>query len=151
MTGVLAIAVGALFAIGTYLLLQRSLTRIAIGLGLIGHGTNLLLLLSGGAAGRAPILGTIEGNAVADPMPQALALTAIVISFGTTAFLLAMAWRSWRDGDGDDAEHVLGDRRLARSRARAALETAIADDVVHDDAIPGEAYPGDPAPAEETR
>ncbi len=115
MTGVLAIAVGALFAIGTYLLLQRSLTRIAIGLGLIGHGTNLLLLLSGGGAGRAPIIGQLGDGPVADPMPQALALTAIVISFGTTAFLLAMAWRSWRDGAGDDVEDDIADRRLARA------------------------------------
>jgi multicomponent Na+:H+ antiporter subunit C len=117
-TAVLAVGVGALFAIGTYLLLQRSLTRIAIGLGLIGHGTNLLLLLSGGAAGRAPIVGGGAG-AVADPMPQALALTAIVIAFGTTAFLLAMAWRSWRDGDGDDVEHAIEDRRLLASPADA--------------------------------
>lgn len=129
MTGVLAIAVGALFAIGTYLLLQRSLTRIAIGLGLVGHGTNLLLLLTGGAAGRAPIIGQLGDGAVADPMPQALALTAIVISFGTTAFLLAMAWRSWRDGDGDDVEDDIADRRMARAGLAIELST---------DPIPGE-------------
>lgn len=110
MTFILALGSGALFAVGTYLLLQRSLTRIAIGLGLIAHGTHLLLLLSGGAAGSAPILGR-GADAVADPMPQALALTAIVISFATTAFLLAMAWRSWRDGAGDDVEDALEDRR----------------------------------------
>lgn len=119
MTGVLALGVGALFTIGTYLLLQRSLTRIAIGLGLIGHGTNLLLLLCGGAAGRAPILGHGSGP-YADPMPQALALTAIVIAFGTTSFLLAMAWRSWRDGDGDDVEDAFEDRRLAAAASRTA-------------------------------
>ena len=112
MTGILALAIGVLFAVGTWLLLQRSLTRIAIGLGLIGHGTNLLLLMTGGAAGDAPILGYGEGP-FADPLPQALTLTAIVIAFGTTAFLLAMAWRSWRDGDSDDVEHAVADRRAA--------------------------------------
>jgi multicomponent Na+:H+ antiporter subunit C len=110
MTATLALGVGALFAVGTYLLLQRSLTRIAIGLSLLGHGTNLLLLLVGGPAGEAPIAGS--RGPFADPMPQALALTAIVISFGTTAFLLAMAWRSWRDGEGDDVEHATQGRGL---------------------------------------
>ncbi len=121
MTGILAIAVGALFAVGTWLLLQRSLTRIAIGLGLIGHGTNLLLLMTGGAAGDAPILGYGDGP-FADPLPQALTLTAIVIAFGTTAFLLAMAWRSWRDGEGDDVEHAVADRRAAARAARQGEE-----------------------------
>jgi multicomponent Na+:H+ antiporter subunit C len=127
-TGVLALAVGALFTVGTYLLLQRSLTRVAIGLGLIAHGTNLLLLLAGGPAGEAPIAGH-GAEGLADPMPQALALTAIVISFGTTAFLLAMAWRSWRDGDGDDVEHTLAERRLAAmAAANAVPEDLVAAD-----------------------
>lgn len=113
MTLILALGVGALFTIGTWLLLQRSLTRIAIGLGLIGHGTNLLLLLAGGRAGYAPFIGHgHDAGPFSDPMPQALALTAIVIAFGTTAFLLAMAWRSWRDGDGDDVEHASSGRGL---------------------------------------
>ena len=113
MTAVLALGVGVLYAVGTYLLLQRTLTRIVLGLGLMGHGTNLLLLLVGGAAGAPPVVGHADPAAMADPMPQALALTAIVISFGVTAFLLALAWRSWSTGGHDDVEHVFAERRDA--------------------------------------
>ena len=93
MSLVLALATALLFSLGTWLLLQRSLTRIIIGLGLIGHGGNLLLLLSGRRRGVAPFIGSTGDGPIADPMPQALALTAIVISFGVGAFLLALAYR----------------------------------------------------------
>ena len=114
MTVTLALTVGALFAFGTYLLLQRTLTRVIIGLGLMAHGANLLLLLAGGRAGEAPFVGD-EGApvAAADPLPQALALTAIVISFGVTAFLLALAYRSWQHTHDDDVEDDPEDRRIA--------------------------------------
>lgn len=121
MTGILVIAVGVLFALGTYLLLQRALTRIVIGLGLIGHGTNLLLLVVGGPAGRPPIVGADPGDLsrYADPLPQALALTAIVIAFGVSAFLLALAWRSFATTGTDEVEDDLEDRRVARLRDEA--------------------------------
>ena len=114
MTVTLALTVGFLFAIGTYLLLQRTLTRIVIGLALMGHGANLLLLLAGGRAGDAPFVGE-DGppTVVADPLPQALALTAIVITFGVTAFLLALAYRSWQHTHDDDVEDDPEDRRIA--------------------------------------
>ncbi|MEX0659157.1 MAG: Na(+)/H(+) antiporter subunit C [Egibacteraceae bacterium] len=116
MTGVLVVAVGILFALGTYLLLQRALTRIVIGLGLVGHGTNLLLLVVGGPAGRPPIVDTDPGDLsrYADPLPQALALTAIVIAFGVSAFLLTLAWRSFATTGTDEVEDDLEDRRVAR-------------------------------------
>ncbi|MFP5377939.1 MAG: Na(+)/H(+) antiporter subunit C [Acidimicrobiia bacterium] len=110
---VLALTVGALYAAGTYLVLQRALTRIVLGLALLGHGANLLLLLAGGRAGRAPIVGAGDGP-VADPLPQALALTAIVITFGITAFLLALAYRSWLLRHDDEVEDDVEDRRIAR-------------------------------------
>lgn len=110
---VLALTVGALYAAGTYLVLQRALTRIVLGLALLGHGANLLLLLAGGPAGRAPIVGAGAGP-VADPLPQALALTAIVITFGITAFLLALAYRSWLLRHDDEVEDDVEDRRIAR-------------------------------------
>lgn len=114
MTVVLALAVGVLFATGTYLILQRNLTRILIGLGLIGHGANLLLLAAGGRAGEVPFIGEITGAEVpADPVPQALALTAIVIAFGITAFLLALAYRSWTLTGEDEVEDDVEDRRIA--------------------------------------
>jgi multicomponent Na+:H+ antiporter subunit C len=109
---VLAVTVGVLYAVGTYLLLQRTLTQIVIGLAIMGHGANLVLLMSGGRAGQAPIAGT-EGP-FADPLPQALALTAIVITFGVAAFLLALAYRSWQLRHDDEVEDDVEDSRIAR-------------------------------------
>ena len=113
MTVTIALLIGALFAIGTYLLMQRTLTRVVIGLGLMSHGANLLLLLAGGRAGRAPFVGD-EGAPpdAADPLPQALALTAIVITFGLTAFLLALAYRSWQHTHDDDVQDDPEDERI---------------------------------------
>ena len=110
----LVILVGALFGIGVSLILRRSLTRIVIGLGLIGHAVNLLLLSTGGRAGDPPIVhddGHVEH--LADPVPQALALTAIVIGFGVSAFLLALAYRRWTITHDDEVENDLEDRRIA--------------------------------------
>ena len=115
----LALTIGLLYAIGTHLLLQRSLTRIILGLALMGHGANLLLLLAGGRAGEPPLVdGARDPAAVADPLPQALALTAIVITFGVTAFLLALAYRSWSIRRDDTVEDDVEDRRIARLAAR---------------------------------
>jgi len=118
----LAFSTALLFALGTYLLLQRRLSRLIIGLGLMGHGANLLLLLSGGDRGVAPFIGSSDGHQVADPMPQALALTAIVISFGVTAFLLALAFRSWQLTGDDLVEDDVEDRRIAEALAARADE-----------------------------
>ena len=114
MTVTLALTVGVVFATGTYLLLQRTLTRIVIGLALMGHGANLLLLLAGGRAGDAPFVSDAGPPPdAADPLPQALALTAIVITFGVTAFLLALAYRSWQHTHDDDVEDDPEDKRIA--------------------------------------
>ncbi len=119
MTGnlTLAILIGALYTVGIFLLLQRTLTRIVIGLTVLGHGANLLLLQAGGASGAVPFVGgdaSEAGNRVADPLPQAMALTAIVITFGVSAFLLALAFRSWLLTDDDEARDDVEDRRIAR-------------------------------------
>lgn len=108
---VLALTIGVLYACGAYLMMQRSLSRIVIGLALLGHGANLLLLAAGGRAGAPPLVGA-EGP-VADPLPQALALTAIVITFAVSAFLLALAYRSWIVRRDDEVEDDLEDRRIA--------------------------------------
>lgn len=95
-----SIAVALLAASGAYLVLQRGIVRIALGFVMLGHAVNLLLVLSGGISRRGvPIAG--QETPAADPLPQAFALTAIVISFGITAFLLALAYLS-RDVSGDD-------------------------------------------------
>jgi multicomponent Na+:H+ antiporter subunit C len=95
-TVVLPVVIGGLYAAGVYLLLDRSLTRVLLGFLLLGNATNLLLLSAGGPGGLAPILGYAEPEEMSDPLPQALILTAIVITFAASAFLLAMIYRSWR-------------------------------------------------------
>jgi multicomponent Na+:H+ antiporter subunit C len=108
---VLALAAGALFAVGTYLVLQRKLSRIIIGLALLSHGSNVLLMMSG-RGGTAPLIGLAESSTFSDPLPQALALTTIVITFGVTALLLAMAYRSWLLTHDDEVEDDVTDRTL---------------------------------------
>jgi len=95
-----AVIVGLLAAGGTFLILQRGIVRTALGFVLLGHSATTLMIAAGGAGTRAvPFAGA--GALAADPLPQAFALTAIVISFGITAFLLALAFRS-RDVHGSD-------------------------------------------------
>ena len=120
MTVMLAAVAGALFAIGTYLLLQRKLSRIIIGLGLLTHGANVLLITAG-TRGAPPIIGVGDQRTFADPIPQALALTAIVITFGVTSLLLALAYRSWVLTDDDEVQDDVGDRSVAGA------------DVIHDE------------------
>ncbi len=116
----LAAVAAALFGIGTYLLLQRKLSRIVIGLALLTHGANVLLITSG-RRGDPPIIGESSSSGFADPLPQALALTAIVITFGVTTLLLALAYRSWLLTSDDEVQDDIGDRAVARA------------DVVHDE------------------
>lgn len=113
----MALVVGVLFGGGTYLVLQRTLTRIILGLGLWGYAVNLLLLMAGGPPGSAPVLNDSRPiGGYADPLPQAMALTAIVITFAITAFLLALAYRSWTLTGDDEAEDDIEDRRIATLR-----------------------------------
>jgi multicomponent Na+:H+ antiporter subunit C len=111
-----------LFAVGTYLILQRMLSRVIIGLGLISHGANLLIMLSGSGPATPPIVEGAAAGPISDPLPQALVLTAIVITFGVTAFLLALALRSYLLTGTDAVEDDIEDRRIARSRERAGVE-----------------------------
>ncbi len=136
MTGnlTLALTVGMLYTVGTYLLLQRTLTRVVLGLGLLGHGANLLLLQAGGPSGGVPFVGAPGGPAgnvtggTADPLPQAMVLTAIVITFGVSAFLLALAYRSWVLTGEDDVQDDVEDRRVARRRPDEAPPAARPED-----------------------
>jgi multicomponent Na+:H+ antiporter subunit C len=116
MTILMAATAAALFSIGTYLVLQRKLSRIIIGLGLLTHGGNLLLITSG-RRGNPPIFGSGDpSSSFSDPLPQALALTAIVITFAVTILLLALAYRSWLLTSDDEVEDDVGDRDAARAR-----------------------------------
>lgn len=117
MSIVLALVTAVLFACGSWLLMQRRLTRIVIGIGLLGHGANLLLITAGGPAGRPPLIGADPIDSLSDPLPQALALTAIVITFGVTAFLLALGYRSWQITTDDAVENDIEDTMVARREA----------------------------------
>jgi len=115
---VLVVVIAVLVTTGVYLLLERSLTRVLIGIILLGNGVNLSFLVAGGAAGGAPIVGTTPVGEMSDPLPQAMVLTAIVITLGMTAFLLALAYRSWQLHRHDEVQDDVEDRRIARIAAR---------------------------------
>ena len=123
MTVLLAVTAGIVFASGTYLVLGRQLSRVVIGIGLVSHGVNILLVLSGGEGGEPAFVGG-DAESFADPLPQALVLTAIVITFGVIAFLLSLAFRSWRVTEDDEVEDDVEDRRIAREGARLAEDGA---------------------------
>jgi multicomponent Na+:H+ antiporter subunit C len=127
-TVLMAVVAGLLCACGTYLILGRQLSRVVIGIGLLGHGANILLVLSGGHGGDPAFAGD-DQSSFADPLPQAMVLTAIVITFGVIAFLLALAYRSWVVTADDEVEDDLEDRRIAREVRRDA-----AREVRHDTA-----------------
>jgi multicomponent Na+:H+ antiporter subunit C len=125
---VLVVLVAVLVGTGVYLLLERSLSRIIVGTALISNGINVLMLVAGGRAGGAPLLGETAPEDMSDPLPQAMVLTAIVITLGMTAFLLAMAYRSWQLNGHDEVQDDLEDRRIARRAARDELSDRATDD-----------------------
>ena len=106
----LALASGVLYAAGVYLMLRRRLAQLIIALGLLSNGTHLLIFTAGGLTrSRPPVVP--EGAAAleppyADPVPQALILTAIVIGFGFTAFSLVLAHRVHATIGSDDVDDV---------------------------------------------
>ena len=106
----LAVVVGCLYAAGIYLLLKRRLAPLIVGLSLIGNGSNLLIFTASGLTrGQAPIVdGSMPAAAepVADPVPQSLVLTAIVIGFGVLAFSLVLAHRVHRSTGTDDIDAI---------------------------------------------
>lgn len=104
----MSIVVGVLFMTATYLMLSKSLLRIIIGTGLLSHGAHLLILTMGGLKrGAAPLLGE-HAESYVDPLPQALILTAIVISFGVTSFFLVLAYRAYQELGTDNMDRLRG-------------------------------------------
>lgn len=110
----LAVIAGVLVSTGVYLILERSLTRILIGVLLASNGVNVLFLVASGAAGGAPIIGVTPEQDMSDPLPQAMVLTAIVITLGVTAFLLAMAYRSFQLNGNDEVADDVEDASIRR-------------------------------------
>ena len=110
MAVVLAIVIGGLYAAALYLLLRRNLARVILGLSLLTNATNLLIFtVAGLVRGRPPLMGPDEYQPTppfADPVPQALILTAIVIGFGVTAFALVLAYRAFQTVGSDDLDDL---------------------------------------------
>jgi multicomponent Na+:H+ antiporter subunit C len=106
----LALAAGVLYAAGIYLMLRRRLAQLIIGLGLLSNGTNLLIFTAGGITrARPPVVPEGETallSPYADPVPQALILTAIVIGFGLLAFSLVLAHRVHATVGTDDVDDL---------------------------------------------
>lgn len=104
-----SIVIGVLFAVGMYLILSRTLLRIVIGTCLLSHGTLLMLITMGKLkTGVGPILTGQTGISYIDPLPQALILTAIVIGFGVTAFIIVLSYRTYQTLNSDDTEDFRG-------------------------------------------
>jgi multicomponent Na+:H+ antiporter subunit C len=122
---VLVVTVAVLTAVGVYLILERSLTRVLLGIIFVSNAVNVLFMIASGVPGGAPIIGQSDEDEMSDPLPQAMVLTAIVITLGITAFLLAMAYRSWQLNEHDEVQDDLEDRRIAR---RAAADLAAFED-----------------------
>lgn len=124
----LLVIMGVLFSVGVYLLLERSLTRVLLGIMLLTNGANLLILHTSGTPGIAPLYDAArDPSEYSDPLPQALVLTSIVISLATTAFILSMIWRSWILARRDEIQDDLQDRRVAQQSSYDAED---------DDALP---------------
>ncbi|KQB83204.1 Na(+)/H(+) antiporter subunit C [Corynebacterium oculi] len=134
---VLLIAAGTLISAGVYLVLDRAMTKMMLGLMLIGNGANLLILQAGGSAGSPPIMGResdIHGEDIADPLAQAMILTAIVISMAMVAFILTLAYRQYRYRAADVIEDDSEDAAIV---ARPTVASAAPDHDASDDPATG--------------
>jgi multicomponent Na+:H+ antiporter subunit C len=108
----LAVVAGVLYAMGLYLMLRRRLAQLIIGLGLLSNGSNILILAAAGVTRSNPPLVTdanLAADQFADPVPQSLILTAIVIGFGVLAFALVLAHRVHESAASDDIDALVPD------------------------------------------
>lgn len=129
----LLLAAGTLVSAGVYLVLDRAMTKMMLGLMLIGNGANLFLLQAGGSAGSPPIMhrdSEVYDETIADPLAQAMILTAIVISMAMAAFILTLAYRQYRYRTADVIEDDTEDAAIA---ARPVAASAAPDHDASDD------------------
>ncbi len=143
------ILIGVLTSAGVYLLVERNLTRMLLGLLLISNAVNLLLLNVGGPAGKPPIRGRTSAveTTTADPLAQGMILTAIVITMGVAAFVLALNYRAYRLTRAEEVSVDPEDARVSRltdEEAAALDEPRPQPDAARDtdepdelDALPG--------------
>ncbi|WP_109472760.1 Na(+)/H(+) antiporter subunit C [Ornithinimicrobium cavernae] len=124
----LVLVAATLIGTGVYLLLARSIVRALVGFLLMGNGINILFMVSSGPAGEVPILGHGDGDRMADPIPQALVLTAIVITLAMVAFVLSLAHRAWQLGRDDLLEDDEESVRIHRRAEENDLSDESRDD-----------------------
>ena len=117
MTFIISLAVSAVFGAGAFLILQRNLVRVVIGIVLISNAANLFIVAVGITRGRAPIYPLPDGTEISDPLVQAMALTAIVIGSSIAALLLALSYRLYTSHSTIDLQDI--------SRAEAEASEAI--------------------------
>jgi multicomponent Na+:H+ antiporter subunit C len=107
---ILAIVIGALYAAGLYMMMRRSFVKLVIGLSLLGYASSLLIFtVNGVTRGQPPLVQegmTQPVQPFADPLPQALILTAIVIGFGVQAFALVLFKRTYQSTNTDDLDGI---------------------------------------------
>ncbi|WP_279100957.1 Na(+)/H(+) antiporter subunit C [Gordonia bronchialis] len=151
----LLIVVGAMAACGAYLLMERSLVRMLLGLLLCGNAINLMIIVVSGGMGNPPIMGRSSDNRAtdADPLAQAMVLTAIVITMGVAAFVLALVYRLFvLNRDDDDLEDDTEDVKILSGSLDTAPDRDRTDDpLTLADTSAGDLYDdeGNPLTAEE--
>jgi len=127
MDGLLAVVVGCLYATGFYLILRRTLGQLIIGLAILGNAANLLIFSAAGTSDAAPPLAAVNEQVVpagaADPVPQALVLTAIVIGFSILAFFVVLVYRAYTTVGSDSLDRYVWTDRLEYGE-RPADDTA---------------------------
>lgn len=110
MEAVLALLVGCFFTVSVYLMLSRYIIRVLLGVAVLGNAVNLLIFTSGRLTKEVPPIIPealdVPSEAIANPLPQALILTAIVISFSFFAFLLVLGFRAYQDLKTDDTDNM---------------------------------------------
>ncbi|MFC9964741.1 Na(+)/H(+) antiporter subunit C [Nocardia ignorata] len=116
---VMLLTIGALTACGVYLVLERVVSKMLLGIILLGNAVNLLILtIGGGPDGNPPVLSGSDTSpdGMADPLAQAMVLTAIVITMGLAAFVLALAYRAYRLTTTEDVRNDPEDTQVAARR-----------------------------------
>jgi len=132
MTLLIALAIAILIGSGSYLLLKHDLIQVVVGVLLLSHGANLFIMFAGLQKGAAPIYPLAPNSAIADPLVQAMTLTAIVITFGVSALLLSLIYRVYIAHATLDTV-TLADEEERQERAEESDESA--DDPEDDAAI----------------
>lgn len=132
MTLVFSMAIASLFAAGAYLMLKRDLIRLIAGMIMIGNAANLFIMASALRRGRANIL-PANGDRLADPLVQAMVLTAIVISFATAALALVVVYRVYTSHLSVDISDISAaeeeQSELDEPRAEDMIETELGDEI----------------------